>query len=115
MLAWDHSTWLAKRAREAAELGPPQLPGHVVLPGARTAIEHDMLVAYQDHGLDQHEIAAQINQNWHVEHAERLAEHREWVQGPYVASIRGMRELQAQAAAMALRQRVALERLAEEG
>lgn len=58
---YDQSTFLAARVADAAILGPPQLPSHVAIPGARVAIPHDRLVAYQDAGLGEHEIRERVN------------------------------------------------------
>ena len=58
---YDQSTWMAKRVADATVLGPPKLPGHVALPGAKVAIPHDRLVAYQEAGLGEHQIRERVN------------------------------------------------------
>lgn len=114
VITWDHSTFLAKRARESADLGPPKLPTHVALPGARAAVAHDRLVAYQQSGLAEDEIRERTNQRWAQDHDAAIQGHAEWVSGPYVQHIQQARERAAQEAAGALRRRALFDQFVAE-
>jgi hypothetical protein len=110
----DHSTWLAKRAKEAAELGPPQPPEMVALPGAKAAIARDRLDALLDHGHDDHAIVANVNARWREANAQHLAAHKAWVHGPYVGAIEEMRHKALEAEAHELRRRALFEQILRE-
>lgn len=110
----DMATQLAHAAQDAAEIGPPQPPSHVVLPGAKQAITHAHLLAYQTAGSDQHTIVARVNQRFEREHADTLAKHAEWVQGPYAGAIEEMRRRAAEKAAEQMRERALFEALIAE-
>ena len=101
---FDASTWLAHRAIDATTL--PDAPvEHVALPGAKAAVPHDRLVAYQAAGHDQHQIVARINQRWDEQHADRLKDHRQWVAGPYAGALEELRRIEQEKAAEELRRR----------
>jgi len=113
-LRFDQSTFLAHRAREAAKIGPPKPPQHVALPGAKAAVAHDRLLAYQDAELDSDAITERVNERWRAENAELLAEHSRWVAGPYVAALEDARKAEIEAAAKALRTRALFEEIMRE-
>lgn len=96
---YDQGTWMAKRALDAAALGPPKPPQQVALPGAKAAIDHDRLLAYQDLGLGEHEIRDRVNARYDAENADRLAEHKRWAAGPYQGAIEELRRQEMQRAA----------------
>lgn len=110
---FDQSTWLAHRALDAQTLPPAKIT-HVALPGAKQAIEHDRLRAYQAAGHDQHAIVQRVNERWHAQHAQRLAGHRRWVAGPYAGAIEELRRIEAEKAAEELRRRALFESLIAE-
>ena len=80
---YDQSTWMAKRVADAVVLDSPQLPQLVALPGAKVAIPHDRLAAYQGAGLGEEGIRSRVNARWRQEAATRLSGHAAWVAGPY--------------------------------
>lgn len=114
MSTWSQSAWQAKRAIEAEQIGPPKLPEHVALPGARQAVPHDRLLAYQDADMGEHEIVERVNGRWAEEHAERLEAHARWVAGPYSGAIEELRKQAMEAAAEELRRKAAFERILSE-
>lgn len=107
---WTQSAWQAHGAIAAAAIGPPKLPEHVALPGAKAAVPHDRLVAYQDADMGEHEIVDRVNERWVQDNAERLTQHERWVAG-YEGAIQTLREQAAQEAAERLRKQAAFERL----
>lgn len=111
---FDASTFLAHRALDAVELGPPKPPKHVALPGAKRAVEHERLLALQDAGNDQHAITARTNAKHAAESSQRLADHQVWVAGMYSQAIVQMREQQALAAAAEQRRRAMFEQIMRE-
>lgn len=106
---WNMSSLLAHRAIDAKTLPSSSPPLHVALPGAKAAIPHDYLLAYQEQGLQEHEIAERANARWERDNAERLAAHRRWVTGPYSDAIQQMREAAAREHGEKLRREAALE------
>lgn len=88
---YDFSAWLARRAVEVADGDEPAVE-HVVLPGAKEAIAHARLVAYQERGMGEHEIVDRLNARWRERNAARLAEHARWLAGPYQAALQAPRE-----------------------
>jgi hypothetical protein len=88
---YDQSTWLAYRALSAQEMGPPELPEHVALPGAKAAISHAHLLAHQDAGRQERDVVERVNAKWQQANADLLAEHAAWAAGPYQAAIEQMR------------------------
>ena len=111
---YDLATFLANRAAVAKEMGPPKPPAHVALPGAKRAIEHDRLVAYQQAGRSHDVIVERVNARYRDENAGRLAEHARWVAGPYQAAIEEMRRRAAEKAAEEMRRRALFEQLVAE-
>lgn len=91
IIHFNHATWLAARAQDAAEIGTPEPPSHFALPGARKAIRHERLLAHQDAGHDTPMIVKRINRQWTTENQHRLDAHRQWVGGSYVPAIEQMR------------------------
>jgi hypothetical protein len=114
MTSFDQATFLAYRAQAAAEMGPPKLPSHVALPGAKAAVPHDRLIAHQEAGHDQHEIVARANERWDRDHAGAIEEHQRWASGPYQAAIEQMRKDAAEKAAEELRRRALFEQIIAE-
>lgn len=114
MPTFTQSTWAAKGAMDAEDLGPPEPPGHVALPGAKAAIPHDELLARQDAGHDSERIVARVNDRWNTENADRLAEHTRWARGPYHDALQKMAEAQAQAQAQEQRRRAIFEQIISE-
>lgn len=114
ILHYDHGTWMAKRALDAAALGPPKPPPQVTLPGAKAAIDHDRLLAYQDLGLGEHEIRERVNARYDAENADRLAEHKRWAAGPYQGAIEELRRQEMQRAAEEQRRRAIFEQIVAE-
>ena len=114
MTSFDQATFLAYRVQTAAEMGPPKLPAHVALPGAKTAIAHDRLLAHQDAGHDQHEIVARANERWTRDNASVITEHQRWAAGPYHDAIEQMRKDAAEKAAEELRRRALFEQILAE-
>lgn len=110
---FDQSTWLAKRAVEAARLGPPTPPAVVVLPGAKAAIPHDRLVAYQAAGYSEGEIVAQENARWNAANADQLADHTSWVRH-YQTALAEMRQKASEALAEQQRRQAVFEALMAE-
>lgn len=110
---FDQSTFLAARAQQAKALGPPKPPTHVALPGALAAVPHDRLLAYQEHGLGEHEIRARVNAAWSERNAGRVHRHRGWVSA-YDAAIAEARERAMREAAEAQRKRAEFERFIAE-
>lgn len=110
---FDGSTWLAHVAIDAQDLPEIEIT-HVALPGAKAAVPHDRLVAYQAAGHDQHAIVARINERWDAEHADRLQDHHRWVAGPYAGALEELRRLEQEKAAEELRQRHLFERMLAE-
>jgi hypothetical protein len=108
------STFLAKRVADARTLGPPAMVDHIVLPGAKRAVPHDRLLAYQASGHDEQSIVARVNERYAADNAGRLQAHREWVAGPYHGAIVAMRELAARKAAEELRLRSTFEQMLTE-
>ena len=112
---FDQSTWLAHRANEAAEIGPPQPPTHVALPGAKQAVPHALLMAFQDAGHSEHQVVEHVNARFDAANADRLAAHNTFV-NRYQAQIEEARQRAAQDAAEALRRKAAFEAwMAERG
>ena len=103
---FDQGTWLAYRTKTAQEMGPPKLPAHVALPGAKAAISHEHLLAHHDTGKSEHEIVQRVNAKWAQAHAEQTAEHARWVAGPYAEALMEMRHRADEKAAEEMRQRV---------
>lgn len=114
LISWNHSTWLAHRAQEARDLGEPEPPEHVALPGALQAIPHDRLVAHQELGHSEQHIVGTVNERWLKDNHDRVRQHAKWVHGPYQQSIRAAAEAQAQAAAETLRRQALLEEILAE-
>lgn len=112
--SFDQSTWLAYRAQAAQEMGPPQLPAHVALPGAKAAVPHDRLVAHQEAGHDQHEIVARANERWERDHAGAIEEHQRWAAGPYAEALEQLRHAAAEKAAEKMRREAAFEQILKE-
>jgi hypothetical protein len=111
---FDQSTWLAYRVRTAQEMGPPKLPSHVALPGAKAAVPHDRLIAHQEAGHDQHEIVARANERWDRDNSGVIEQHQRWAAGPYQAAIEQMRIDAAEKAAEELRRRALFEQILAE-
>ena len=111
---YDISTFLAHRAIEAAAIGPPKLPQHVALPGAKLAVEHDRLLAYQDAGHDEQSIVDRTNARWQEAHSAQLAAHEEWVSGPYRDAIVEMSRRKMEAAAEDMRRQAMLDEILAE-
>ena len=114
MPTFDQSTHLANRAIVAATLGPPTAPDEVTLPGAKAAIPHDRLCAYQDAGIGHDEIVARTNARWEADNAATLAAHAEWAGGPYRDAIVEAQQQAFQAAAENLRRQAILEQMLQE-
>lgn len=114
LLHFTQSAWQAARAIAAEQIGPPELPEHVALPGAKAAVPHDRLLAYQDADMGEHEIVGRVNERYRREHAERLAAHARWVAGPYANAIEEMAKRAAEAAAAKLREQAAWEAMLAE-
>lgn len=110
----DMASQLAHAAMDVKTLGPPKPPAHVALPGALQAIPHAHLLAYQAAGHDQHTIVARINERHDQANADRLAEHKRWVQGPYVNALEEMSRRAAEKAAEEMRRRAVFEALIAE-
>lgn len=111
---FDQSTWLAYRAMAAQEMGPPQPPQMVALPGAKAAISHDHLLAHQDAGRGEHEIGERVNAKWAEANAEQTAAHARWVAGPYSEAIGEMRRRAAEEAAAEMRKQAMFEQILRE-
>lgn len=114
MTSFDQATFLAYRAQAAAEMGPPKLPAHVALPGAKTAVAHDRLLAHQEAGHDQHEIVARANERWARDNASVITEHQRWAAGPYHDAIEQMRREAAAQAAEKMRAAAVFEEILRE-
>lgn len=112
--SFDQSTWLAYRAQAAQEMGPPKLPAMVALPGAKAAVSHAHLLAHQDAGRGGHDITERVNAKWRERNAATLAEHAQWVSGPYAGAIEAMRKQAAEKAAEQLRRQTAFEQIMRE-
>lgn len=111
---FDQSTWLAYRVQSAQEMGPPDPPKHVALPGARVAIPHEYLLAHQSLGRGEVEVVSRVNEKWRQEAAQRLSEHAEWVSGPYADAIAEMRRKAAEKTAEDMRKRAFLDEILSE-
>lgn len=111
---FDQATFLAARAIAAQEMGPADPPDEVVLPGAKVAIPHDRLEAHQDLGRTVHEIVEYENQRWRERHADTLAEHARWVQGPYAGAIQQLAEAKMREQAEQMRRAAIFEQLINE-
>jgi hypothetical protein len=111
---YDQSTWLAYRALSAQEMGPPELPEHVALPGAKAAISHAHLLAHQDAGRQERDVVERVNAKWQQANADLLAEHAAWASGPYHDAIEQMRTDAAEKAAEELRRRALFEQILRE-
>lgn len=111
--AFNTSTFLAARAIEAADMGPPPKPKIVALPGAKAAISHDLLLAHQASGKDQHAIVQRINERWAAENADRLASHHHWT-ARYADAVAESRRRQEKRLAEDQRRRAILEQMIAE-
>lgn len=114
MASFDQSTWLAYRAQAALEMGPPQPPGMVALPGAKTAVAHDRLLAHQQAGRGQDEIVARVNARWGQDNSAVVEEHQRWAAGPYAEALEQMRRQAAEKAAEKMRKQAAFDQILAE-
>ena len=114
ILTWDASTYLAHRALDAQQIGPPKDPDFVALPGAKAAIDHDRLLAHQELGHGQEEIVERVNARWEEENAQAIDEHKRWVSGPYLNAIEQMHRAELERRAKELRDRALFEELLAE-
>lgn len=111
---FDQSTFLAYRARAAQEMGDPQPPEMVALPGAKAAISHDHLLAHQANGRGEHEITARVNAKWAEAHADQTEQHARWVSGPYTQAIEEMRRRAAEEMAAEMRKQAMFDQILQE-
>lgn len=114
MTSFDQATFLAYRAMAAQEMGPPKLPAHVALPGAKAAISHAHLLAHQDAGRHEHAIVERVNAKWERDNTTVIAEHQRWASGPYNDAIVEMRERAVEAAAEEMRRKALFEEIMRE-
>lgn len=111
---FDQSTWLAYRVQAAQQMGPPQAPGMVALPGAKAAVSHDRLLAHQQAGHDQAEIVARVNARWEQDNAAVVEEHNLWAAGPYASALEQMRKQAAEKAAEQMRKQAVFDQILAE-
>lgn len=111
IITLSQAQFQARRAIDAAAIGPPQPPQHVALPGAKQAVRHDRLLAYQDADMGELEIVERVNGRWAEENAARLEAHARWVAGPYTSAIEAMRQADMEAQAEQLRRKAAFGRI----
>ena len=114
IVTWDQSSYMAHRALDAAEIGPPENPPQVALPGAKAAIDHDRLLAHQELGHGAEEIVERVNARWEDENRERLDAHRAWVRGPYLNAIERMHQAEMQRKAEEQRRQALFEEMVRE-
>lgn len=103
VVRYDQSTWLAERARQATQIGPPQIPARHALPGAKASIAHDELLTLRDQGMADHEIVNLVNQRWRDANAHRAHVTDRWVRDTYRPALDRYRKAQQEAQAEILR------------